>query len=70
MYWLKKAEGVAEDDAQKAAIGKLIEYYETGDLKTFDEYAILWVKDLNSRVDFTNGFTESYGDPLLSLIHI
>lgn len=64
MYWLKKAEGVAEDDAQKAAIGKLIEYYETGDLKTFDEYAILWVKDLNSRVDFTNGFTESYGDPL------
>ena len=64
VYWLKKAEGVAEDDAQKAAIGKLIEYYETGDLKTFDEYAILWVKDLNSRVDFTNGFTESYGDPL------
>ena len=51
VYWLKKAEGVAEDEAQKAAIGKLIEYYETGDLKTFDEYAILWVKDLNSRID-------------------
>ena len=64
VYWLKKAEGVAEDEAQKAAIGKLIEYYETGDLKTFDEYAILWVKDLNSRIDFTNGFTETYGDPL------
>lgn len=64
VYWLKKAEGVAEDEAQKAAISKLIAYYETGDLKTFDEYAILWVKDLNSRIDFTNGFTESYGDPL------
>lgn len=64
VYWLKKAEDVAEDEAQKAAIGKLIEYYETGDLKAFDEYAILWVKDLNSRIDFTNGFTESYGDPL------
>lgn len=64
VYWLKKAESVAEDEPQKAAISKLIEYYETGDLKTFDEYAILWVKDLNSRIDFTNGFTESYGDPL------
>lgn len=64
VFWLKKAEKVAENEAQKAAISKLIEYYETGDLKTFDEYAILWVKDLNSRIDFTNGFTESYGDPL------
>ncbi len=64
VYWLKKAEGVAEDDAQKAAISKLIEFYETGDLKTFDEYAILWVKDLNSRIDVVNGFTESYCDPL------
>ena len=64
VYWLKKAESVAEDDAQKAAISKLIEFYETGDLKTFDEYAILWVKDLNSRIDVVNGFTESYGDPL------
>lgn len=64
VYWLKKAEGVAENDAQKAVIAKLIEYYQTGDLKTFDEYAVLWVKDLNSLVDFTNGFTESYGDPL------
>ena len=64
VYWLKKAEGVAEDDAQKAAISKLIEFYETGDLKTFDEFAILWVKDLNSRIDVVNGFTESYGDPL------
>ena len=77
VYWLKKAEGVAENPEQKAVIAKLVEFYETGDLKTFDDYAILWVKDLDSRIDFVNGFTESYGDPLgmkasweLSLIHI
>ena len=64
VYWLKKAEGVGETPEQKAVIAKLMEFYETGDLKTFDEYAILWVKDLNSRIDFVNGFTESYGDPL------
>lgn len=64
VYWLKKAEEVAETPEQKAVIAKLMDFYETGDLKTFDEYAILWVKDLNSRIDFVNGFTESYGDPL------
>ena len=64
VYWLKKAEGVAENPEQKAVISELIKFYETGDLKTFDEYVILWVKDLNSLVDFVNGFTESYGDPL------
>ena len=64
VYWLKKAEGVAENPEQKAVIAELIKFYETGDLKIFDEYAILWVKDLNSLVDFVNGFTESYGDPL------
>ena len=64
VYWLKQAETVAETPEQKAVIAKLVEYYETGDLKKFDEYAILWVKDLNSRVDFVNGFTENYGDPL------
>ncbi len=63
-YWLKKAEGVAETPEQKAVIAKLVDFYETGDLKTFDDYAILWVKDLDSRIDFVNGFTESYGDPL------
>lgn len=62
--WLEKAAGVAENDAQKAVIEKLIEYYRTGDLRTFDEYAILWVQDLDSRIDFVNGFTESYGDPI------
>ena len=64
VYWLRKAEAVAETPEQQAVIAKLVEYYETGDLKAFDEYAILWVKDLNSRVDFVNGFTETYGDPL------
>ncbi|MCD7925109.1 MAG: dipeptidyl peptidase 3 [Bacteroides sp.] len=64
LYWLGKAAGAAENEQQKAVIEKLIQFYKDGDLKTFDEYAILWVKDLNSRVDFVNGFTESYGDPL------
>ena len=64
IYWLKKAEGVAENENQKAVISKMIQFYKDGDLKTFDEYAILWVKDLDSRVDYVNGFTESYGDPL------
>lgn len=64
VFWLKKAENVAENTSQKDVIAKLINYYETGDLKTFDEYSILWVKDLDSRIDFVNGFTETYGDPL------
>jgi len=64
VYWLKKASACAETSAQKASIDKLIEFYETGDLKTFDEYTILWVKDTEARVDFVNGFTETYGDPL------
>lgn len=61
---LKKAEAVAENDQQKACINKLIEYYTTGNLKTFDEYSILWVEDVVSTVDFINGFIENYGDPL------
>ena len=64
IYWLEKAKGVAENEKQKAVIEKVIQFYKDGDLKTFDEYAILWVKDLDSRVDFVNGFIESYGDPL------
>jgi dipeptidyl-peptidase-3 len=61
---LQKAMRFAENNKQKAVIEKLIEYYQTGDLKTFDAYAILWVEDLDSQVDFINGFTETYGDPL------
>ena len=64
IYWLDKALGVAEDAQQKIVIEKLIRFYKNGDLKDFDEYSIAWVKDLESRVDFVNGFIESYGDPL------
>ena len=64
IYWLDKAKGVAENDAQKAYITKLIDYYVTGDLRLFDEYSILWAEDTKSDVDFVNGFIESYGDPL------
>lgn len=62
--WLEKADAVAESDDQRKSIHKLIEFYKTGDLKTFDEYSIAWVQDSLSRVDFVNGFIESYGDPL------
>ena len=64
IYWLDKAKGVAENDAQKAYITKLIDYYITGDLRLFDEYSILWAEDTASDVDFVNGFIESYNDPL------
>ena len=64
VYWLQKAAEVAENDAQRAYIEKLIEFYETGDLKTFDDYLILWAEDTKSDIDFINGFIESYGDPL------
>jgi dipeptidyl-peptidase-3 len=64
VYWLEKAVPLAENAQQKAVIEKLIEYYRSGDLRTFDQYAILWVGDLQSKVDFVNGFTETYGDPL------
>ena len=61
---LQAAMPYAENDRQQAVIGKLIEFYQTGDLKTFDQYTILWVNDTEGEVDFTNGFTEVYGDPL------
>lgn len=64
VFWLEKASAVAENAKQKASIDALIQYYRSGDLKDFDTYSILWVEDLQSRVDFINGFIESYGDPL------
>ena len=64
VFWLEKASTVAENAKQKASIDALIQYYRSGDLKDFDNYSILWVEDLQSRVDFINGFIESYGDPL------
>ena len=62
--WLEKAAKVTENDKQLDVISSLIEFYKTGDLKKYDEYSINWVEDLNSQVDFVNGFTETYGDPL------
>ncbi len=64
VYWLEKAAAVAENEQQRAVINKLIEFNKNGDLRTFDEYAILWVQDLDSQIDFINGFTETYIDPL------
>lgn len=64
IYWLDKAKGVAENDAQKEYITLLIDFYITGDLRLFDEYSILWAEDTKSDIDFVNGFIESYNDPL------
>lgn len=64
VYWLDKAVTVAETEHQKIAFQKLIEFYKTGDLKTFDDYCIEWIKDTQSSVDAINGFIETYSDPL------
>jgi len=64
IYWLDKAATVAENAQQKEVITKLAKYYRSGDLKDFDDYAISWVKDTASRVDFVNGFTEVYLDAI------
>lgn len=63
VYWLEKAEKVAAEP-QKSTIAALISYYKSGDLREFDRYNILWVKDTLSNVDFVNGFIEDYGDPM------
>jgi dipeptidyl-peptidase-3 len=64
VYHLEKALEFAENDQQRLVIEKMIEFNKTGDLQAFNEYCIAWVKDLDSRVDFVNGFTETYADPL------
>ncbi len=64
VYWLGKAITVAENDFQKAWLEKLITYYQTGDLKVYNDYNVAWVADVDSRVDAVNGFTEVYDDPL------
>lgn len=64
VYWLEKAAGIAETEAQRVALEKMISFYRTGDLKEFDEYAVLWVNDTESLIDYVCGYTESYGDPL------
>jgi len=63
-FWLQKAISVAENPKQKKALELLVEYYKTGDLKTWDAYNIAWVQDTESMIDVVNGFIEVYGDPL------
>ena len=64
VYWLNLAIDVTETPQQKASVEKLVEFYRTGSLVAWDEYNVLWVKDVDALVDFVNGFIESYGDPL------
>lgn len=64
IYWLRKAMEVAENERQRTYIGTLIRYYETGDLRLFNQYCIEWVGEHEGQVDFINGFIEVYGDPL------
>jgi dipeptidyl-peptidase-3 len=62
--WLEKAAAVAENEKQRDVINTLIDFYRTGDLKKYDDYSVKWVLDVDSQIDFVNGFTETYGDPL------
>ena len=64
IHYLEMAQGFAESEEQRQVIGTLIDFYRTGDLETFDRYTIQWVYDTACCIDFTNGFTEVYGDPL------
>ena len=64
IHWLTKASQYAENEQQKKVIAILIKFYQTGDLKHFDEYSIEWLKEQEGQVDFINGFIEVYGDPL------
>lgn len=64
LHYLQLALPYAENDKQKQVIETLMDFYKTGDLRIFDDYSIKWVFDTDSRVDFVNGFIETYGDPL------
>ena len=64
VYWLGKAQTVAENEHQRKVIGLLMDYYNTGDLHVFNDYCIEWVSEHEGRIDFVNGFIEVYGDPL------
>ena len=62
--WLEKAKGVAENEPQAKALGLLIDYYNSGDLQTWDDYNVAWVKATAGNIDYINGFIEVYNDPL------
>ncbi|WKK65476.1 dipeptidyl-peptidase 3 family protein [Lutimonas zeaxanthinifaciens] len=63
IFWLEKAKEVAENEAQAKGLELLIKYYQTGDLKTWDEYNIVWAKATDGDIDYINGFIEVYNDP-------
>jgi dipeptidyl-peptidase-3 len=64
VYWLEKAEKVAENDKQAVALRKLILFYKTGDLKAWDDFNIQWARATEGDIDFIHGFVEVYNDPL------
>lgn len=64
IFWLEKAQEVAENSNQAEALGLLIEYYKTGDLQTWDDYNVAWTQTLDGNIDYINGFIEVYNDPL------
>ena len=64
LFWLEKAVRFSENETQKKALQKLIDFYKSGDLKDFDEYSLAWLQDTKSSVDMIHGFIETYGDPL------
>lgn len=64
IFWLEKAKGVAQNDIQAKELGLLIDFYKTGDLKTWDDYNILWAGNTEPSTDYINGFIETYNDPL------
>ncbi len=64
IYWLEKAKGVAENKKQADALGLLIKYYQTGDLKTWDDYNIAWLGATEGNIDYIQGFVEVYNDPI------
>ncbi len=64
IFWLEKAKTVAENSKQGNALGLLIKYYKSGDLKTWDDYNIAWVEATEGNIDYINGFIEVYNDPL------
>ncbi len=61
--WLQLAISVSGSELQRKEIGLLIEFYKSGDLKTWDEFNVLWAQDSETEVDYNNGFIETYSDP-------
>ena len=63
IFWLQKAKDVAENDQQAKAFDLLIKFYQTGDLKIWDDYNVAWADTKEGDIDYINGFIEVYNDP-------